>query len=135
MREHGLSLPVIYLSGRCDVPTSVQAMKLGALDVLEKPADAEVLLQAVAMAIDRHRLHCLRQSADDDVLQRLTTLSPREREVIDQVAMGRLNKQIAADLGIAEKTVKVHRGRGMAKMKVRSVAQLVHLLDQLATPH
>lgn len=135
MREHDLSLPVIYLSGCCDVPTSVHAMKLGALDVLEKPADADVLLDAVSTAVERHRLECVRRSADDEVLQRLQCLSPREREVIDHVATGRLNKQIAAELGIAEKTVKVHRGRAMSKMKVRSVAQLVHLLDQLAAPH
>lgn len=131
MREHALAWPVIYLSGRCDVPTTVQAMKHGALDVLLKPADADVLLDAVASAVELHRLETLRRSADDDVLRRLNSLSPREREVIEHVATGQLNKQIAADLGIAEKTVKVHRGRGMAKMKVRSVAQLVHLLDQL----
>jgi FixJ family two-component response regulator len=135
MREHDITWPIIYLSGRCDVPTSVQAMKHGALDVLQKPADAEILLSAVAEAVERHRKECIRRSADEGFLALLGTLSPREREVLDHVATGRLNKQIAADLGIAEKTVKVHRGRAMAKLKMNSVAQLVHALDQLAVPH
>lgn len=131
MREHDITLPVIYLSGQCDVPTSVQAMKCGALDVLQKPADAEVLLQAISAAVDQHREDSLRRDANEEIGARLATLSPREREVMDHVMAGRLNKQIAADLGISEKTVKVHRGRAMAKMKVRSVAALVHLCDQL----
>lgn len=131
MRVLGISLPVIYLSGHCDVPSSVLAMKRGALDVLQKPADAEILLHAIADAVERHRLDCLRREADGEIATRLASLSAREREVMDHVIVGRLNKQIAADLGIAEKTVKVHRGRAMAKMKVRSVAELVHLCDQL----
>ena len=133
IREHGVSLPVIYLSGHCDVPSSVLAMKHGAMDVLEKPADADVLLDAIAGAVEQHRLHKLRRDAKDEIHDRLASLSAREREVMDQVILGRLNKQIAADLGITEKTVKVHRGRAMAKMKVRSVAALVHLCDQLET--
>lgn len=131
MREHQISWPVIYLSGQCSVASSVQAMKFGALDVLEKPADGEVLLQAIADAVERHRMMRLRCESDDEIKRRLALLSRREREVMDQVVLGRLNKQIAGDLGIAEKTVKVHRGRAMAKMKVRSVAQLVHLCDQI----
>ena len=131
MREHDISLPVIYLSGNCDVPTSVEAMKRGALDVLQKPADADVLLQAITVAVEQHHQDCLRRYANDEITHRLATLSAREREVMDHVIIGRLNKQIAADLGISEKTVKVHRGRAMAKMMVRSVAELVHLCDQL----
>lgn len=131
MREHEITLPVIYLSGHCDVPTSVQAMKCGALDVLQKPADAEVLLQAISAAVNKCRVDVLRRDVQGDIAARLATLSMREREVMNHVIVGRLNKQIAADLGIAEKTVKVHRGRAMAKMKVRSVAELVHLCDQL----
>ena len=133
IRDNGISLPVIYLSGHCDVPSSVLAMKHGAMDVLEKPADADVLLDAIAKAVQQHRLHTVRRNADDEINSRLASLSMREREVLDQVILGRLNKQIAADLGISEKTVKVHRGRGLAKMKVRSVAALVHLCDQLET--
>ena len=133
IRENGISLPVIYLSGHCDVPSSVLAMKHGAMDVLEKPADADVLLDAIAGAVEQHSLHKLRRDAKDEIHDRLASLSAREREVMDQVILGRLNKQIAADLGITEKTVKVHRGRAMAKMKVRSVAALVYLCDQLET--
>lgn len=135
MREHDVALPVIYLSAYCDIPTSVQAMKRGAHDVLQKPADADTLLQVVAAAVQRHRQYRLRRDADDEVTARLDTLSPREREVMEHVIEGRLNKQIAADLGISEKTVKVHRGRAMAKMQVRSVAELVHLCDQLWMDH
>lgn len=131
MREHHVSLPVIYLSGNCDVPTSVQAMKYGAADVLLKPADADVLLQAISDAIARHCMDRARHDLADNIHLRMQRLSARERQVMDQVIVGRLNKQIAADLGIAEKTVKVHRGRVMAKMEVRSVAELVHLCDQL----
>jgi FixJ family two-component response regulator len=134
MRENGVSLPVIFLSGHCDVPTSVQAMKQGAVDVLEKPADAEVLVAAIGRAVDRHRELKLRRESEDDVQGRLASLSRRERQVLDQVVLGRLNKQIASDLGIAEKTVKVHRGRAMAKMKVRSVAALVHLCERVTSP-
>lgn len=133
LQDHDISLPVIYLSGHCDVPTSVQAMKRGALDVLEKPVDAGVLLQAITGAVERHRLERRRREADGEIAHRLEILSPREREVMDHVVRGRLNKQIAADLGIVEKTVKVHRGRVMTKMQVRSVAELVHLCDQLGT--
>jgi FixJ family two-component response regulator len=131
VRESNSALPVIYLTGRCDIATSVQAMKWGALDVLEKPVNDDTLLQAITVAVDRHRYDCQRRDAQSSITFRLGTLSPREREVLDQVVLGRLNKQIADSLGISLKTVKVHRGRAMAKMQVRSVAQLVHLCDQL----
>ena len=130
LRAHGSLLPVIYLSGYCDIRMSVEAMKLGATNVLEKPADADLLLQAIGDAVEQHRQDLLRRHAVDAFGSRIDTLSPREREVMNQVIMGRLNKQIASDLGIAEKTVKVHRGRMMAKMRVRSVADLVHQCDR-----
>lgn len=131
IRETDNAFPVIYLTGRCNIATSVQAMKWGALDVLEKPVDDEVLLQAIAAAVERHRQDCLRRDTKDSIAARLGTLSRREREVLDHVILGRMNKQIADDLRISLKTVKVHRGRAMAKMQVRSVAQLVHLCCQL----
>lgn len=130
LEEHRISIPVIYLSGHCDVESSVWAMKHGALDVFQKPVDDAALLNAITHAIETHRQECLRRNAVDELRDRLQALSPREREVIGHVSTGRRNKQIAADLGISEKTVKVHRGRAMVKMRVRSVAELVRLCDQ-----
>jgi len=131
IRAHDIALPVIFLSAHCDVPISVQAMKRGAVDVLQKPADADVLLAAIADAVERNHQDRLRREATDEIEGRVESLSPREREVMNHVVAGRLNKQIACDLGITEKTVKVHRARAMAKMRVRSVAELVHLCDQV----
>lgn len=131
IRANGVTLPVIFLSAHCDVPISVQAMKRGAVDVLQKPVDADVLLAAIADAVERNHQDRLRRDAVDEIEVRVDSLSPREREVMNHVIVGRLNKQIAADLGITEKTVKVHRARAMAKMRVRSVAELVHLCDQV----
>ena len=131
LRQKGVSLPVIYLTGNSDISTGVKAMKRGAVDFLEKPIDADALLPAIEDAIGRHRLICAERKRRDEIDRRLSKLSVREREVLDHVVIGRLNKQIAADLGIAEKTVKVHRGRVMTKMRVRSVAELVHICDEL----
>lgn len=129
MRETGITLPVIYLTGQSSLSIGVRAMKNGALDFLEKPVDQDVLLPTIEQAIAQHRQDCALKSRLDEINLRLGRLSPREREVMDHVIAGRLNKQIAADLGIAEKTVKVHRGRAMSKMQVRSVAELVRLCD------
>ncbi len=131
LHELGLGFPVIYLTGQGSVPLSVQAMKRGALDFLEKPIDADRLLAAIDTAVALHREHLAQDSHLGELKARIARLSAREREVMDQVIAGRLNKQIAADLGIAEKTVKVHRGRVMTKVGVRSLAQLVHLCDEL----
>jgi FixJ family two-component response regulator len=131
LRSRHLTLPVIFLTGKSTLSTGVRAMKNGAFDFLEKPADEAVLLPAVEAAVGRHLASCRQALALDDFDQRMARLSAREREVLEHVMRGRLNKQIAADLDIAEKTVKVHRGRAMAKMRVRSVAQLVHLYDQM----
>lgn len=131
LRELGVGYPVIYLTGHGSVPLSVQAMKRGALDFLEKPIDEELLLAAIERAVTAHRLHRAEDTRHSEWRLRIARLSPREREVMDRVIAGRLNKQIAADLGIAEKTVKVHRGRVMTKIGVRSLAQLVHLCDEL----
>lgn len=131
LRSRQLTFPVIFLTGKSTISTGVRAMKNGAFDFLEKPADEAVLLPAVEAAVARHREACRQARAQVDFDERIARLSGREREVLEHVMRGRLNKQIAADLDIAEKTVKVHRGRAMAKMRVRSVAELVHLYDQM----
>lgn len=124
-----ITLPVIYLTGNSTVSISVRAMKQGAVDFLEKPVDADALLPVVEQAVARHRGACAERNRLDGIQHHLAQLSMREREVMEHVIRGRLNKQIAADLNIALKTVKVHRGRVMAKMQVRSVAELVRLCD------
>lgn len=132
----GVDLPVIYLTGQGSVPVSVRAMKRGAFDFLEKPIDAGLLSSLLDQAIDRHRrVRDSRQRALE-IARRLGEVSPREREVMALVVSGRMNKQIAGELGISEKTVKAHRGRVMAKFGVRSVAELVKLCGELgiATP-
>jgi FixJ family two-component response regulator len=130
MLERDIDLPVVFLTGKGDVPTSVQAMKRGAVDFLLKPVENKALFAAIDMALQRHVSRQAHRLEQHGITTRLDRLSAREREVMDLVVLGRLNKQIAAELGIAEKTVKVHRGRVMEKMEVRSVAELVHLLER-----
>ncbi|MFI5340139.1 MAG: response regulator transcription factor [Candidatus Methylomirabilales bacterium] len=129
MAGKGISLPVVFLTGHGNVPTSVRAMKKGAVDFLLKPVDDEVLLQAIRRAVARHVSQQAREQRRQDIEERLLRLSAREREVMEYVIRGDLNKQIAADLRISEKTVKVHRGRVMAKMEAGSVAELVRLCE------
>lgn len=129
MAERAISLPVVFLTGHGDVPTSVQAMKRGAVDFLLKPVDDQVLLETIRHAFTLHAAEKSREDEQQEIKERYSRLTAREREVMEQVALGRLNKQIAADLGISLKTVKVHRARVMEKMEVRSVAALVHLCE------
>jgi len=130
LTARGSDIPIIFLTGQGDIPMSVRAMKGGAVDFLTKPVNDEDLLKAIQVAIEKDRVHRQARAELDDIRQRLATLTPREREVLEHVITGQLNKQIADDLGIVEKTVKVHRGRVMEKMKVRSVAELVHIADR-----
>jgi FixJ family two-component response regulator len=125
--ERGVRLPVIFLTGHGDVPTSVDAMKHGAADFLEKPVPSEVLLASIRAALSRDARSRIRDAEQGLLVARLARLSPREREVMRHVVAGRLNKQIAADLGISEKTVKAHRAKVMGKMEARSLAGLVDL--------
>jgi FixJ family two-component response regulator len=117
--------PIIFLTGCDDVHTGVQAMKAGAIDYLTKPVHEAALLAAVEKAVEADRQSRRQRDESAHVVQRLEQLTPREREVMAHVVRGRLNKQIANDLGIVEKTVKVHRARVMEKLGVRSVAALV----------
>jgi FixJ family two-component response regulator len=132
LRRRGTSIPIIYLTGRSSISIGVQAMKQGALDFLEKPVDETALLSAIEGALDNHRQTLRERGRNLELASRLARLSAREYEVMRHVVAGRLNKQIAGDLSIAEKTVKVHRGRVMAKMQAKSLAELVHLCDELA---
>lgn len=123
-----MARPTVFLTGQGDVPSSVRAMKGGAVDFLTKPVEAPALLSAIALAL-RYDLSVREQGAlRRSIETRLASLTPREREVLTHVVAGRLNKQIAADLGIAEKTIKVHRARVMRKMGVRTVADLVRVV-------
>jgi FixJ family two-component response regulator len=126
----GSELPIIFLTGHGDIPMSVQAMKRGALDFLTKPVHDEDLLKAVHVAIEKDRLQRQTRAEVTEIQQRLATLTPREREVMEHVISGQLNKQTAADLGTVEKTIKVHRARVMEKMKVQSLAELVRLAER-----
>jgi FixJ family two-component response regulator len=121
---------IVFITGRGDIPKSVQAMKAGAIDFLTKPLDDEKLLAAVRLAIEKDQLARRARAERESIEQRLATLTQREREVLEHVVSGELNKQIAAKLGTVEKTIKVHRGRVMAKMGVDSVAELVRVTEQ-----
>ena len=128
--ERGSILPIIFLTGTGDVSQSVQAMKGGAFDFLTKPVNAKNLLPAIRAAIERGAVARREQAELSEIRARLDTLTPREREVLEHVATGKLNKQVAGDLGITEATVKMHRARVIAKMKVQSVAELARLTER-----
>ncbi len=125
------AIPIIFLTGRGDIPMSVQAMKGGAVDFLTKPIDDEDLLKAVHTALEKDRIERQSRAELDEIQERLATLTPREREVLTHVVSGQMNKQIAYDLGTVEQTIKVHRARVMEKMKVNSMAELVRLTERL----
>jgi FixJ family two-component response regulator len=125
--------PVIFLTGKGDIPTSVRAMRAGALDFLTKPVNDADLLAAIARAEKEDSDIRAVNASLHSINAKLAMLTPREREVMTHVIAGRLNKQIAADLGTVEKTVKVHRGRVMNKLGVRSVADLVRLAEKAGT--
>jgi FixJ family two-component response regulator len=128
----GIALPVIFLTGHADVPMSVRAMKAGAVEFLTKPFHDQELLDAIHAAIERDRAR-RREAAHLAALRaRYEELTEREREVMKLVVTGRANKQIAAELGLSEVTVKVHRGQVMRKMSAKSVAELVRMADRLA---
>ncbi|MCL4682001.1 MAG: response regulator [Rhodocyclaceae bacterium] len=135
MAERGLPVPIVFITGHGDVPMAVEAMRGGAVDFLQKPFSNRVLLERVSQAIARkHDRACLagRQQAAE---ARLAALSPREREVLELLVEGRMNKAIAAELGISAKTVEDHRASIMRKMQVRSVAALVQaVMDARPSP-
>ncbi len=143
LARSGQMRPTIFITGRGDIATSVRAMKSGAVDFLTKPVQEADLIEAVQKGIERDRSDREEGAKLAIIGKRLSSLTPKESEVLTRVVAGRLNKQIAAELGISEKTVKVHRGRVMTKMCVRTVADLVrtvepaliHLLSGGSIPH
>jgi len=124
-------LPIIFITGHGDIPMSVQAMKGGAIEFLTKPFRDQDLIDAIQLGLARDRARRENEEALAALRQRFGSLSPREREIVIQVARGRLSKQIAGDIGIAEATVKVHRSRAMHKMKARSLPELGRMADKL----
>ena len=130
LAARGSTLPIIFLTGRADVPMCAQAMKRGAADFLTKPVNDTDLLAAIRRALEHDR-HARETRAElDNIRARIASLTPREREVLKHVVAGQLNKQIASNLGTVENTIKVHRGRVMEKMRVASVAELVRLVER-----
>ncbi len=130
MQTRKMAIPIIFISGYGDIPTGVKAMKAGAVDFLPKPFSDGDLLDAIAIALAKGTAEGKRRSEGAKIEQLIKTLTPRELDVMRLVIKGMLNKQIAADLGISIKTVKVHRGRVMQKMQVNSVAELVRLAEK-----
>jgi FixJ family two-component response regulator len=131
MQQEGFDMPVIFISGRSDLGSGIRAMKGGAIDFIEKPVSDVVLFGAVKQALEQHRER-RRELALRQVLEaRFKVLTPREREVFGLVVTGLLNKQVGAELGAAEKTIKAHRARVMQKMEAGSLAELVRMADKL----
>ena len=131
LAKANIHIPIIFMTGHGDIPMSVKAMKAGAIDFLTKPFRDQDMLDAVLAAIERDRERRVVENDDSRLKERFETLSPREQEVMLLVTTGKMNKQVAGDLGISEITVKIHRGAAMHKMGARTYAELVRMADAL----
>jgi len=134
LRQSGLELPTIFITGHGDIPMAVDAMKAGALEFLTKPFRDQDLLDAIQRGLALSRARCSEMEASKVLTERFEELSQRERQIMTFVVAGRLNKQIAAELNVSEITVKVHRGQLMRKMQARSLVDLVRIADRLGIP-
>ena len=134
LNRTGYPIAIIFITGHGDVPTSVRAMKAGAVDFLQKPFAGPDLLDAIRLAVGRTQDAVAKQAERAEIQRRHDGLTPRERQVFSLVVIGLLNKQVAGELGAAEKTIKIHRGRVMAKMQAPSLADLVRMAGLLGVP-
>jgi FixJ family two-component response regulator len=134
LAELGIHLPVILMTGYGDVPMSVRGMKAGAVDFLTKPFRDQDMLDAIAVAIKRDQARRVTDAEEGRLRERFATLSPREQQVLQRVAAGKMNKQVAGDLALSEITVKIHRGAAMRKMGARTLADLVRMAEALGLP-
>ena len=134
LAKANIHIPIIFITAHGDIPMTVRAMKAGAVELLTKPFRDQDLLDAIQLALERDRGRCQQEAELAALRERFELLSPREREVVDLVVSGLPNKQIAAHIGTAENTVKVHRSRAMEKMQAQSLADLVKMVDRLRGP-
>lgn len=131
----GATIPVVFITGHGDIPMAVEAMQNGAFDFLQKPFRDQDLIDRVQRALERDASTRAQLKATDKIRQHLETLTPREREVLELVTAGKPNKVMAADLGVSQRTIEIHRARVMEKMQARSLAQLVRMVLDLKQPH
>jgi RNA polymerase sigma factor (sigma-70 family) len=131
LTARNIGIPIVFVTGHGDIPMSVRAMKAGAVEFLTKPFHDQDLLDAIHIALERDRVRREQEEEVANLRQRFQSLTPREQEVISMVVSGMLNKQISAQLGTSENTVKVHRSRAMGKMQAQSLPDLVRMIEKL----
>ena len=133
LHEQRAEIPIIFITGHGDVPMAVTAMKSGAADFIQKPFRDQDLIDRINKALDHDREHRKSRAEQNEIRARLALLTPREKEVMERVVRGQANKVIAMDLGVSQRTVELHRARVMRKLKMRSLAELVHAVDKISS--